>query len=335
MYGSEMSIRRVIRIGDIAGSGAQLARAMSLHTDWSVDHIPAPEFGAGRGGVVGAMAMPVRIVDLATRVSGRVRSSGATIAHLHWARYAPFVFSGSIPMVVHAHGSDVRGRLHGTAATMVTRSLERAGAVIVSTPDLLDHVPTGAIHLPSPIDGEFWFDEPGDHTGTEGPTILIHARLTPIKGAEALLAAADKILQSRPEANVLAFGGTRLDEEARSIGVEILPFGDAAAVRDVLRRSHVVIGQHRLLAVGLSELQAMASQRPVVMPLDRSLYSKDIPVVTTSGIDETVEACLDLLDDPASRSSIGAAGRRYVMDRHDLPVVARALTGIYEAVLHH
>lgn len=328
-----MSGKRVIQIGDIAGNAAQLTRALTLHTDWSVENIPAAEFGAAHGGVVGAMAVPLRIVDLATLISGRVRGSGASIAHIHWARYAPFVFSGSIPMVVHAHGSDVRDRVRSPAAKTVTRSLERASAVIVSTPDLLEHVPAGAIHLPSPIDGEFWSDEADDSTGDGEPTILIHARLTPVKGAEALLAVADRILQARPEAKVLAFGGTGLDEEAQSTGIEILPFGDASAVRNVLRRSDVVIGQHRLHAVGLSELEAMACKKPVVMPLDRSLYDPDIPVATTSSIDETAEECLTLLDDPARRRSIGAASRRYVMERHDLPVVARSLASIYEGLL--
>lgn len=294
----------VVRIGDIVAVGSAIERAMNRHTTWKTVFVPTPEYGASRGRLIRLVAAPTRAIDLATRTSVRIRRSGASVAHLHWARYAPFVANGRIPLIVHAHGSDVRDSYNRISKGAVTRALTRADAVVAATPDLLEHVPAGSLHIPNPIDTDFWSDSP-IRNFRRNPTVLIHARLLPVKGAKHLLDAAAQVLHTMPDVTVMTFGGTAYESIARRLGATVLPPGDLPSVRRALHDSDVVIGQHGLGILSLSELEAMSCGRPVVMPIRH---------------------------DVAARRTVGELGRRYVTEQHGFPQIASQWNSLYTAM---
>lgn len=73
--------------------------------------------------------------------------------------------------VLHCHGSDVRWRQYEKFGWLVRFSLRSAKKILVSTPDLLEHVPN-AIYLPNPIDTEMFRP-----LGSESPPRALYQRL--------------------------------------------------------------------------------------------------------------------------------------------------------------
>lgn len=328
-----LSSGTVLLAGDIAGVAATQAAALAAHTRWVPRAVAVAGAQAGSR-LARAADLPRRAGATRRAVRDGVRRWRPDIVHLHWARYAPFLDTRGRPLVVQLHGSDVRGRGSTVSGRLVHRSLRRAAAVVASTPDLVDDVPE-ARYLPNPIDLDVF--TPGAGTGQaaapDRPTVLLFARLDPVKGAATLVAIAAELRRRRPDVRLVGVAGGRLDAEAVAVGVELAGPRGAAAVADLLREADVVVGQQHLGALGLSELEAMACGRPVIAPVRAELYDADLPVVRASGAVAAVDACLELLDDEGRRAVAGADGRRYVAARHDPAAVAAALTRIYaEAV---
>lgn len=330
----------MLQVGDIANVAADLAAALGTENRW--ESIPAPVAELARSSKLARLVdLPRRALATRAGVKAALAVNRPDVVHLHWARYAPFIDAGGIPLVVHVHGSDARFRGSSLAGRLVARSLRRAAAVLVSTPDLLEHVPPGARYLPNPVDvGRF---APGAEAhpsvgvapvGGEGrPVVFLFARLTAIKGAEQLVAVASAIRSADPSIRVQAISGGTFDAEAAAVGVELLAPRARDELVDVIRGADVVVGQQRLGILSLSELEAMSCARPVVMPLREDLYALRVPVVVAPRTGDVADACVALLADPRRRVDIGERARRYVSDHHGPAVVARQLVELYESLV--
>jgi glycosyltransferase involved in cell wall biosynthesis len=325
-----MMMSSVLHVSDTAGVARALCAAFDSFSAWDTELVDLPSTAAGRGRVMHGLGVPLR----AARVPGAVRRAmtihSPDVVHLHWARFAPLMPASARPLVVHAHGSDVRHRLNGVGGRFVQRALERADAILASTPDLLDDLPDFASVLPNPIDVDFF--TPAEGMLGRRLTVLLFARLVPIKGGATLLAFADRLRNARPDVEVVGFGGGTLDSAARRAGVRLLPPTDREGVRRVLRGADVVIGQQHLGVLGLSELEAMSCERPVIAALHPQFREADLPLIASVDIDQMLNVCVDLLDDPLSRCAIGRAGRRFVIERHRPEVVVEQLERLYEGL---
>ena len=91
-------------------------------------------------------------------------------------------------------------------------------------------------------------------------------------------------------------------------GIELLAPVDRSHIAEVIAGADVVIGQQRLRALGLSELEAMSCARPVVMPVRTELYPAELPVLDRSGPPRSRNGPSILLDDPARRRSHRSGG---------------------------
>ena len=136
----------------------------------------------------------------------RSPSCGPTSCTSHWARYAPFLSTSGVPLVVHAHGSDLHRRQPRIPRAIVRRSLERAAAVVVATPDLLELVPRGASYVPNIVDLHKF--TPTERDDSDRRTVLLFARLLSVKGADDLIETGRIIRLTDPSTRVVAFGGT-------------------------------------------------------------------------------------------------------------------------------
>ncbi len=164
-----------------------------------------------------------------------------------------------------------------------------------------------------------------------GPVIGTVARLSPEKAIDTLLRAAQRLVGVAPELTVLIVGdgplAAELEHLAGKLGiaqaVRFLGFRTDAGV--LMQLMDVFILPSRMESVGLVLLEAMAAGRPIVATtvgaipeyVDHDggglLVPPDDPAALAGAIQR-------LLDDPAWRERLGAAGRarareRYALDR--------------------
>ncbi len=330
-----------LQLGDVAGVGADLRRGLEASTHWHVMEVPTSQVALDRK-LMRLARLPERTVGTLVRVAAMSRRVKPNLIHLHGARWAPFVLpTSSAPLVVHAHGTDVRGQSETRTGQVVYKTLERAALVIASTPDTLVDLPDHARFLPNPVDIETFtpgpdLDPTGEGAGSDESqqTIVVFSRLSDVKGAARIVDAVARI-KAVSDARIVGFSGGEFTEDAVRAGVEMLEPLDRAGIVKLLRSADVVIGQQRLRALGRSECEAMACGRPVVTdirPDDHRGVEADAPVAPSSSASELAHSVLTLLEDPARRHELGVAGRRYVEERHALPQIASTLASWYDEV---
>lgn len=104
------------------------------------------------------------------------------------------------------------------------------------------------------------------------------------------------------------------------------------------RRADIVVDQLHAGWHGVFALEAMALGKPVVAHLrpewvERAAALNGTKVPIVSATKETlVEALRPLVDSPARRRELGAAGRAYVERVHDIERVADRLVAVYESL---
>lgn len=322
----------VLHVSDIAGVGANLRAALEAHTPWSAVGVDLRDVDPRRRRAVHGMEMAMRYLSAPSIVRRAVADLQPDVVHLHWARFAPVMPNGARPLVVHAHGSDVRDRLGGPYGRLIRRALERADAVIAATPDLLDFLPPAARVLPGPIDVDFFSPSPVVRVRPNRPVVLIFARLTDIKGGRILVEFARRLLRRRPDVEVRAIRGGSFDAQAQAAGVRMFDPTDRVGVRRHLCNSDIVVGQQRLGTLGLSELEAMSCGRPVIAKVSDRFRIDGAPVISTTQVEHIVNNCEALLEDNNLRAALGSAGRNFVIAQHHPAVVARLLGEIYRTL---
>ena len=175
----------------------------------------------------------------------------------------------------------------------------------------------------------------------EGHMVLYVGRLVPHKGVEFLLEAVPKM---RDSAHLVIVGGGPwrevLEASARRLGViDRVTFAGGVPWEELpqyYRAADVGVlpSISRLEAFGLVGLEAMASERPVVL--------SDIPGVREviedgrTGLlarpvdpDDIAEKVNTLLDDPKIREKMGKRGRRRVLENFTWEVVGKQFRDIY------
>jgi glycosyltransferase involved in cell wall biosynthesis len=194
----------------------------------------------------------------------------------------------------------------------------------------------------SHVDGTHVREQLGIPPAPEGHMVLFVGRLVPHKGVEFLLEA---VQHMRPSATAVVAGegphrGT-LQRSARALGIEHrvvfaggVPHEELPAyyrAADVL----VLPSISRLEAFGLVGLEAMASERPVVLsdiPGVREVIEdgKEGLLAPPAEPDRLAERVNVLLDDPAMREEMGHRGRERVLRMFTWDVVGAQFRAIYE-----
>lgn len=318
---------RIAQVGDVAQVGQRLAAALSGQAQ--VTFLPMRQVGAGWPPALKPTALLPRYLE-ARRVHGLLRAlqPPPDALHIHWV---PNGLVGRlqgdsqrIPWILHVHGDDVRN-LSGWRAPAYRRLLEQANAVVFSTPDLADDVlrwRPDAEHLPVPLSLDpivvpiAW-------------DVLAASAALEVKGAATTFAALRLIAATRPTARLAAMGGQAVEPGPWEV-LERVPH-DAWIRR--LASSSVLIGQMKLGALGIVELEAMALGKAVVGWARPSLYPEDPPLVSASNPRAIAQVVASLLDDPAHRHEVGKAAQAWVRRHHDSGMVAKRLMGIYRRVI--
>ena len=120
----------------------------------------------------------------------------------------------------------------------------------------------------------------------------------------------------------------------RLAGAEIVPREAAAGLPSLIARHRIVVGQQLLGALGVADLEAMATGRPVVMYLRSDLdYGEPPPISNARGPEAVASAALSLLDDSAAASRLGEESWRWTDRHHRIESVVEQLLALYEAGL--
>jgi len=126
---------KIVMVNDCAYVGYELRREL-IKRGFEVEHV---FFTTSRLPKVATLKMAVKL-----------RRIKCDLIHAHFCRSAAYAayLSGN-PYIVHCHGTDIRGGV----SWLKRRCLKKGKKVLVSTPDLLEILPS-ATWLPNPVDME-------------------------------------------------------------------------------------------------------------------------------------------------------------------------------------
>jgi glycosyltransferase involved in cell wall biosynthesis len=234
-------------------------------------------------------------------------------------------------LVFHYHGCDVRSREHMLASherstctecapfciprrqqRILHEGRQQAHAQLVSTPDLLESVPSAEqVHVAA------WLPDYQPKPFREAPRLVLHAptnRL--IKGTSYVEAVFEQL---RPR-----FPGV----EFRI--VERMPW---AQLRDLLAECDVLVDQVFMGWYGMVAVEAMAMARPAMAYLrpDFEPRAAGCPLVRTR-VETLADDLEALLRDVPRRRMLGEQSRAYVEREHDAHVIARRLVSLYQRI---
>jgi glycosyltransferase involved in cell wall biosynthesis len=207
--------------------------------------------------------------------------------------------------VFHFLGSDIRGKTPEQLAYA-----QRADARIVGSFDALRWVPDAEM-VPPGLDLRPF--APAPPTDRERP-LVVHAPSDRVrKGTQHVIAAC---AQLPVELDIVE--GLRHEE-----------------ARERYRQADIVVDQLNAGWHGVFALEAMALGKPVVSYLKPDVveqaeraYGTQVPIVSATK-ETLVDALRPLVESPARRRQVGAAGRAYVERVHDIDRIAGRLLDIY------
>lgn len=258
---------RVLHVNDAAFTTANLLREAGRRgLPWH--YLPIAVSDPAWRGVSGTVRRAGRGLRWEARLARRAASSD--LLHVHVASVVRHTGWVPRPYVLHLHGTDIRTHQYlPEHAGLIRRAVERAAAVLYSTPDLAEHVRwrPDATLMPVPIDVAAlppWRPD-------SRPTVVFASRWESVKGLAVQLAVADAIRRRSPEVRLLGIDWGSGAAQARAHGVELVPRLSHAAFLDLLATAHVVVGQPTGM-LAASELEAVGIGVPVVAPLEPGWY---------------------------------------------------------------
>jgi glycosyltransferase involved in cell wall biosynthesis len=311
---------RIVQLGDVAAVAPALADALRDLAE--VISIPLPQRGARRRGPMKVLYGPLRLLD-AARVARAARARRPDVVHVHWVPNGVVGLMVGVPWVLHAHGSDIRD-LDPIRRRPYRLLIRAATRVVYATPDLARWVlplRPDAEYLPAAIPLRSATDE-------RDFDVLLASRAALSKGSDVAAAAVAILRREHADLRIAAVDGP--DFRADAIR---LPFGPKATFLERLARARVVVGQFRVPALGISELEAMSMARPVVTNVDLRLYPDPPPVVVAEDAAAVARAVGRLLDDPAEADAMGEAGQGWVRRWHSPDAVATRALAVYRQAI--
>lgn len=279
------------------------------------------------------------------------------VLHLH----EPTTFSISVlalmaaqgPIVATFHTSTERSRTLTAFGALLRPLMEKVTArIAVSTPARrvqVEHLGGDAVEIPNGVDAALFAHGPPLAGYPRGETVGFLGRFDePRKGMPVLLDALRRLAPRRPGLRLLVVGRGDADALRRHAGPELADRLDVlGAVDDATKatalRSMAVYCAPNLggESFGMVLTEAMAAGVPVLasdLGAFRSVLGGDdggrpAGVLVPTGDAGALAAALEaLLDDPARRAALTAAGRLRAVD-YDWPVVAAAVLRVYQAAV--
>jgi glycosyltransferase involved in cell wall biosynthesis len=315
----------VVHFFDCADVGKTLV-TYGKQAGYNWRHSPAQS--PSLGGKARAGAFQSRYANVSWRVRRTVEALRADLMHVHFGTRGGVAKSRPvIPFVMHWHGTDIRDPGFRPS---IQWGADHAAAVVYSTPDLRQHaenVRPDAIHLPNPVD----LAELPTWNPAGPPRVLFASRWEDSKGGVEqfeIAAAIREVTHGQAVLEGLDWGNRA--DEARSLGISLVPTMPKPRYLQWLSGAHCVVGQSAGI-LAMSELQALAIGIPVVMNVGDGYY-KNAPVLSGGSPEDLAAQVLHALDDPLAISA-QVKGREWVEQNHSPGVAVEAMAAIYRRVM--
>ncbi|MBV8713393.1 MAG: glycosyltransferase family 4 protein [Pseudonocardiales bacterium] len=255
-----------------------------------------------------------------------------------------------LPVVATFHFATTRSRALAAAQGLLQPTMEKITARIAVSPLArrvhVEYLGGDAVEIPNGVDvSRLSGARPLAGYPRSGGTVGFVGRFNePRKGMPVLLAALRVMIHTRPDLRLLVVGHGDTQALLRAAGpalasrIHVLgPLSDegkAAVLASVDVLCVPALGGE---SFGIVLTEAMAAGTPVVASdldaFSRVLDDGKAGVLVPAGSAEALAAALGgLLDDPARRSALAAAGRRRVA-MWDWPVVARRVLQVYQSAV--
>jgi glycosyltransferase involved in cell wall biosynthesis len=263
------------------------------------------------------------------------KARAADIVHIHYGFFGIYGILCGVPYYLHLHGSDVRQNLKAPFLGALTKlAILKAKGVFYSTPDLEEEVTrlrTDAVFLPNPIRTDEFV--PGSVDTSNHIRVLSISRLNHNKGIDKVFSALKKVKQTTVNVEIHAMGcGIHKDLYINKSFIdkylEDVPYNQMC---QLLGSYNLLIGQMSVGAIGMTELEGLATERPVLANFKYGhIYSELPPLLSVNDEDELYACILELINDKCKRDMIGRKGREWVINQHNYCAVAKKLSGYYE-----
>lgn len=251
----------------------------------------------------------------------------------------PLRLTLQIRLVRHFHGSDIRTISPRRRMILTTVSNFLKEKVLISTFDLMRYW-NNAVHLPNPIDPIFFKTVPTE----EEYSIFLPTRLeNKTKNVEFAFRAWSILAKIDPDVflKVIFWGEdkdyyfTKYRHDQRIIWLNIMSHQKMAFE---MKKSSLIWGQFKLGLLGLTELEGMASGKPVLMRFNsyetiRYDPQYNPPIVNVRTPEELAQKTLDLLSDKTIRTRMGQEGRKWAERTHSIKSVIPRLIKIYREMI--
>lgn len=176
------------------------------------------------------------------------------------------------------------------------------------------------------------------------PLAAMVAQLIPRKGHRHLLAALKDVLPRHPQLQVLIFGRGPLEAElkdaiaAQGLGERVRLMGFVDDLPSILGCLDLLVHPADMEGLGVSLLQAAAAQVPIIASraggMPEAVHDGDNGILIEPGDVPALAAAMNrLLDDPATRARMGAAGRALVLREFSTAVMCEGNLAVYRQVL--
>ncbi len=184
-----------------------------------------------------------------------------------------------------------------------------------------------------------------DALANPGEKILMHiSNFRPVKRVLDVVRASARIMTSLPARLIFVGDGPdrpKAEEEAHRLGVDgrVLFLGKQASVAELLACADLFLLPSESESFGLSALEAMASEVPVVGTrcgglqelIDDGITGRLLPVGDVEGM---AEAAVEILGDEAKWKAMGEAGRQIAIERYSPGRIVPLYESLYEQVLN-
>jgi N-acetyl-alpha-D-glucosaminyl L-malate synthase BshA len=174
--------------------------------------------------------------------------------------------------------------------------------------------------------------------------VLMHiSNFRPVKRVEDVVRVAARVMASLPARLVLVGDGPdrpRAEERARELGIgdRVLFLGKQESVAELLACADLLLLPSESESFGLTALEAMASEVPVLGTrcggleelIDDGVNGRLLPV---GAVDAMADAAIEILSDPKRTREMGRAGRATAIEKYSIERVVPLYESYYEEVL--
>ncbi|MFP5520392.1 MAG: hypothetical protein ACLGGX_10845 [Bdellovibrionia bacterium] len=260
------------------------------------------------------------------------------IWHVHFMGNALFFLLSTKKLVVHLHGSDIRPPLSLKNRIVKNIIFRRADSILYSTPDIKAYVDTfseKALYLPNIISEEV-LTTPLRQSSDSVKSVFFFAVPNLIKGGDIGLKALEGLKSIYPSLKISVFGFGQCFESRYADKFETL---DRMRRGDVLKKvldSDLVLGQLRVGAIGMSELEVLGLGKPLVTYFKYGeVYQSLMPIYNVSSAEQVIEVMDGVIKEWSEdqENTLSLERRKWVIENHSERVVLDILLGNYVKIL--